>query len=106
MKLFFLDESGEAHGSTPILVVGGVIIPDTDWPDLKDALGKVKASFGIGPGVEVKWRHTRHHGGHKNPLGSLTPVQRLDFAHQVLTSIRRCTKARVIGVIIDVAKAR
>ncbi|MEW6245651.1 MAG: DUF3800 domain-containing protein [Nitrospirota bacterium] len=106
MRLFFLDESGEAFGTTPIMVVGGLIVNAADWPVLRDGLAAVKTSCNIGADVEVKWRHTRHQGGHTNPLRSLTAQERGAFARQVLGLIRKCEKARVIGSVIDVQKAR
>ncbi len=105
MRLFFLDESGESFGSTPVLVVGGLIVRAMDWSDLRNKLVSVKASYGIGPDVEVKWRHTRHPGGHKNPLHNLTEAERARFASKLLYIVRGCTYARVIGAIIDVQKA-
>jgi hypothetical protein len=102
MRLFFVDESGDAQlGTTQHLVIAGVILKCEDWPGISANLAKIKSGYGIPPQTEVKWRHTRHPGGHRNPLRALSDGERELFAEEVLSLIWKCTYARVIGVVID-----
>lgn len=102
MRMFFLDESGDPQPSLPgKFVLGGVVIRPEDWSGLKDALGKIKTSYNVPQNIEVKWRHARHHGGSSSPLQRLTMQDRIRFAQEVLGAIRRCDRARFIGVVID-----
>lgn len=59
MHIFFLDESGTPPGSMghrdKYFVIGGVIIPDTVWHRIKDALLGMKARRKISG--EIKWRY-------------------------------------------------
>jgi hypothetical protein len=102
MRLFFIDESGDANmGGTQHLVMAGVIIKCEDWPGMRDGLDTIKSGLGINPHIEVKWRHTRHPGGHKNPLRALSDAERGLFARQVLSVVWKAPSARVIGIVID-----
>lgn len=98
MRLFFVDESGDAQmGTTQYLVIAGVILKCEDWPSISDGLSKIKSGYGITPQTEVKWRHTRHPGGHRNPLRILADGERELFAKEVLSLIWKCMSARVMA---------
>jgi hypothetical protein len=102
MRMLFIDESGDAAmGGTQSLVLAGVILRCEDWPNVRVGLDQLKAGVGINPHMEIKWRHVRHPGGHRNPLHILTDAQRAVFGRQVLGLVRNTTYARVIGVVID-----
>lgn len=102
MRLFFLDESGDAvMGGTKFLVLAGIILRAEDWAALRRSLDELKSRFGINPNIEIKWRHIRHPGGHRHPLRTLADLERTLFARRALGLVRRTTLARVIGVVID-----
>jgi hypothetical protein len=102
MRFFFVDESGNAAmGGTQYLVVAGLILRSDDWPGLRNKLDQLKSRFGINPNIEVKWRHVRHPGGHRNPLRALSDFERTNFARGALGLIRTTALARVIAVVID-----
>lgn len=102
MRMFFIDESGTPEmGGTKLMVLGGVIIKCEDWPILRRKIAELKGWFGIAEIVEVKWRHIRHPGGHKNPLHTLSDADRVRFAKDYLSIVRGAATARVIGVVID-----
>lgn len=102
MRFFFIDESGNsAIGGTKFLVLGGLILRDDDWPKVQSAYDSLKVEFGVHPNVEVKWRHVRHPGGHRNPLRALGDAERTQFGLRTLGLVRQTTYARVVAVIID-----
>jgi len=102
MRILFIDESGDAAmGGTQSLVLAGVILRCEDWPNVRVGLDQLKAGVGVNPHMEIKWRHVRHPGGHRNPLHILTDAQRATFGRQVLGLVRNTTYARVIGIVID-----
>ncbi len=102
MRMFFIDESGDAvMGGTKYLVLAGVILRCEDWPNVRMGLDGLKTGVGVNPHVEIKWRHVRHPGGHRNPLRLLSDAQRGSHGRKTLGLIRNTTYARVIGVVID-----
>lgn len=102
MRFFFVDESGDAAmGGTKFLVLGGLILRAEDWPELRTKYDALKSRFGINPNVEIKWRHIRHPGGHRNPLRTLSDADRTLFARRALGLVREATYARVISVVVD-----
>jgi hypothetical protein len=102
MRIFFVDESGTpAIGGTKFLVLAGLILRCEEWPSLRAKFDALKSKFGIDPNVEVKWRHVRHPGGHRNPLRTLTDGERIRFGTQTLGIVREASSARVVGVVID-----
>ncbi len=102
MRIFFIDESGTPEmGGTKFLVLAGLILKCEEWPSLRNKFDLLKSKFGINPNVEVKWRHVRHPGGHRNPLRTLTDAERVRFGMQTLGIVREATSGRVVAVVID-----
>jgi|SRR3989338_1113593 len=102
MRFFFVDESGNAAmGGTQFLVLAGLILRVEDWPEVREKFDSLKSRFGINPNIEIKWRHIRHPGGHRNPLRTLSDPERTLFARRALGLVRETTYARVISVIVD-----
>ncbi len=102
MRFFFVDESGNsAMGGTKFLVLAGLVLRDDDWPRIQGQYDSLKTEFGIHPNIEVKWRHVRHPGGHRNPLRTLTDVERTHFGMRTLGLLRQTAHARVVSIIID-----
>lgn len=102
MRFFFVDESGTPDmGGTQFLVLAGLILRAEDWPAARTHFDQVKSTFGINPNIEVKWRHVRHPGGHRNPLRALSDLDRTRFGRRVMGVIRMTDLARVIGIVID-----
>jgi hypothetical protein len=98
----FIDESGDASmGTTPNLVLGGVIIRVDQWPSLNSQLDAIKVQYGFNPSIEIKWRHIRNPGSHTNPVHAFTDNDRVQLGKNVLSIIRGCTSARIMGVVID-----
>ena len=102
VRMFFVDESGTPEaGGTNFIVLAGLILKCEDWRRLHEKFAALKASFGIGQDVEIKWRHIRHPGGRRSPLQGVSESERIRFATATLGLIRQTTSARVIGVAID-----
>lgn len=102
MRFFFVDESGTpAMGGTQFLVLAGLILRAEDWVVVRDKFDRLKAKFGLNPNIEIKWRHIRHPGGHRNPLRVLSDTERTQFARNALGIIRETTYARIITVVVD-----
>jgi hypothetical protein len=102
MRFFFLDESGHpVMGQTQYFVLAGLILPADAWPTLRDRYDRLKIEYGLNPSIEIKWRHIRHPGGHRNPLRTLSDNERTQFARRALGIIRATTFARVLAIVVD-----
>ncbi len=98
----FIDESGDpSRGTTPHLVLGGVIIRADQWATLNAQLDAIKVKYGFNPSIEIKWRHIRNPGGHKNPVHAFSDQDRIQLGRDVLSIIRDSSSTRVMGVVID-----
>ena len=112
MHFLFLDESGSIPPrrriKPPYFIIGGVIIPDTQWMRIANKLQEIKDHFGIHG--EVKWRYF-----YVNPDPSKVPaentLQHLDeddresVRTQIYDLINSYKSVKALSVVTDVAKA-
>lgn len=88
-------------GQTKYFVLAGLILPADAWPTVRDRYDRLKTEYGLNPSIEIKWRHIRHPGGHRNPLRTLSDVERTQFARSALGIIRATTFACVVAIVVD-----
>lgn len=60
MQILFVDESGmppppEKTATTPLFVLGGIVVPEDFWSKLAADLKRLKQKYGISG--EIKWRY-------------------------------------------------
>ncbi len=86
MHIFFLDESGTApragNNKDKYFVIGGLIIPDSVWHKVRDALIDLKVRRQIRG--ELKWRYfaPNNHDA-LNPMNALAPDKRNEIRSEI-----------------------
>lgn len=108
MHIFFLDESGTPPGPLghrdKYFVIGGVIIPDTVWHQVKDALLGMKARRRVTG--ELKWRYfAPTNNDSANPLRGMDWPSRNEIRtemYQIICSVKSI-KAMACVACIDAA---
>lgn len=109
MYLLFVDESGTAPPpdkttKTPVFVLGGLIVPEATWADLRSDLDRAKRRFGVSG--EIKWRFfAPSRGGKPNSLSHLDDHAKEDLRRALLFAINRQDSVRVIATVVDTAAA-
>ncbi|MDC1020000.1 DUF3800 domain-containing protein [Alphaproteobacteria bacterium] len=108
MHILFIDESGtppspDQKKNTPYFVLGGVIIPEQLWHDVKDDLDKIKNKYSIQG--EIKWRFFAPNGKKENTLSALTPCEKESLRSELYSVLNKYKSIKTICVITDIQKA-
>lgn len=108
MKILFVDESGDPGNpkfaaSTPYFTIGGIIISEKEWPNLKQGLVDVKKKYRVSPVKEVKWAHLKS-PKKNNPLKKFSFEKRVEFAAHLLQKITKQKEAKILTIVVDKEK--
>lgn len=110
MQILFIDESGtpppiDKVEHSPYFVLGGVVIPENLWHQVKDDIDIIKHRFEIKG--EIKWRYfsplparaTAH------PMSHLTAAEKEQLRTQLYRVISKYKSVRIISVVTHNAAA-
>ena len=110
VHLLFVDESGTAPtaaqaSDNPVFVMGGLVVPEAVWPELKSDFDAAKRSYGVTG--EIKWRFfsVPRVGSKPNSLSHLDAVRKEGLRTQLLRLITTHSTMRVIAVVVDTEAA-
>lgn len=105
MHILFVDESGTAPPpdkatSTPLFVLGGIVVPEEVWPKLKTDLEVAKRRYSVTG--EIKWRFfAPPRGGKAHSLSHLSHVERDALREELLGAVARYKAIRIIASVVD-----
>jgi len=105
MHIFFIDESGTPPGAGKLLdkyfVIGGLIIPDSVWHKVKDALLGMKARRKIAG--EIKWRYfAPNNDDASNPMRNMDQQVRNEIRaemYQIICSVKSIKSMACVACI-------
>ena len=110
MQILFVDESGTApslsnSADSPFFVLGGVIIPEEFWHQVKIDLEAIKKNFAIDG--EVKWRYfaPQNKGAKVHSLSHLTAEEKEIVRSNIFAILQKYKSIKTICVITDTTKA-
>ncbi len=106
MYILFLDESGtppaNATGPQRYFVIGGLVIPSTEWRNVYNRLQGLKTRHGIRG--ELKWRYfAPGNTDIANPMRAMTFADRDAIRREALAIIPAVPSIRVIAAIASVS---
>ncbi|MDN5751747.1 MAG: DUF3800 domain-containing protein [Nitrosospira sp.] len=110
MQILFVDESGtpppfERQSTTPLFVLGGVVVPEDYWAKLAADLGRLKDHFSIKG--EIKWRYFAPDkpGSKKHSLSHLSSAHKEELRTKLYQMISGYKSIRLICVATNVPLA-
>ena len=110
MQILFIYESGTPPPpdkiiTSPLFVLGGVVIPDDFWHRVKADLDNVKKKYRIIG--EIKWRNfaPQHIEARKNTLSHLSSQDKELLRTELYAIINKYKSIKTICTVTDVAKA-
>ena len=106
MQILFLDESGTAPSKAktkdhPFFVLGGLVVPESDWKSLQVKLQKLKGEYQITG--EVKWRYffPHPHSGKTTPLSHLDISQINELRLKLFAIVASYDSFKVLATVVD-----
>lgn len=108
MQMMFVDESGtpprKGAANPKYFVLGGLIIPETIWHQVRDDLNQIKGKYGVQG--ELKWRYfVPANMDPANPMSGLSKDQRDALRLEVFHMLSRYRSVRIIAVVVDGSRA-
>lgn len=110
MQILFIDESGSSPPSSktensPYFVLGGIIIPEHIWFQVKADLNVIKKNFGIFD--EIKWRYFAPPSplAKKHALSHIDGKSKEQLRTELYSVIRKYKSIKVITVVTDTKAA-
>lgn len=110
MQILFVDESGtppppEKADTTPLFVLGGLVVPEDFWSKIADDLKRLKLKHGITG--EIKWRYfaPQKPGGKLHSLSHLDATAKEQLRTALYDVIRSYRSVRLICVATNVPLA-
>ncbi|WP_419713897.1 DUF3800 domain-containing protein [Sphingomonas sp. TX0543] len=104
MQMLFIDESGtpppvDKVAGSPLFVLGGIIIPDRFWHQVKADLDLAKRDFGVGG--EIKWRFFAPHHKKAHSISHLDGAHKETLRSRLFAIIRKYKSIKTMAVIVD-----
>ncbi|EPI56390.1 DUF3800 domain-containing protein [Gardnerella vaginalis] len=106
MQILFLDESGTAPKcnaveQNPYFVLGGLVIPESQWKSLQSNLHGLKKKYGIEG--EVKWRYFINHplSNKTTPLSNLSVNELNELREDLFKLISENENFKIIAAVVN-----
>ncbi|RFT30714.1 hypothetical protein CG405_01415, partial [Gardnerella vaginalis] len=106
MQILFLDESGtapkrDAVEQNPYFVLGGLVIPESQWKSLQSNLHGLKKKYGIEG--EVKWRYFINHplSNETTPLSNLSVNELNELRENLFKLISENEDFKIIAAVVN-----
>ena len=107
MQILFIDESGTApppNKKVPYFILGGVIIPDSVWRQIKHQLDKIKKENKIQG--EIKWRYFAPTNDDKdNSLSHLSQESKDRVRVDIFSILTSRRSVKILSVVTSVPSA-
>ena len=108
MQILFIDESGtpppvDKIETSPLFVLGGAIIPDKFWHQIKADLEAVKRDFAVTG--EIKWRFFSPDNRKQHSMSHLDAAAKEAFRSKLFAILNKYKSIKTMSIVVDVASA-